>query len=190
MLSDQWMAMWKETTAAWDWTDYLKNVEQWSMQGMDLWKEMQVFVQSSAPPQAWFEAASAITEAWDTAIQGWGPAKTPDEREAEEQAMIQLERERDEAQQELAAQKKEVIRLKRSLAQKERSLNQSKKTVARQRTDINDRNKQIKVLEKKVAHQAERLLLRESQINTTPAPPKAPAKAAGRGRQVAAPETP
>lgn len=170
MRSDQWMAWWEETTSAWDWTDYLKNAEHWSTQGLDLWKEMQTLVQSTAAPQAWLEAATAMTEAWDAAIRSWGQATSPDAREAEQKALTQLTGERDAALAEAAAQKKEITRLKRSVTQKERSLSRNKQTVTEQRRDLTRKDRLIKTLEEKVKTQAERLLQLEARAKAAPAP--------------------
>ena len=165
MRSDQWMALWTDTAAACDWSDYLNNMGKWSNQSMAWWKEMQTLVQSNTIPQTWFEAAKAFTEAWDSAIQGWGQTSTPEDRDEQQQAIAELEKERDDAQKQLAAQKKEMANLKRNLTQ-------NKKTVTQQRSELEEKQLQIKDLEQKVEQQAERLLLLEAQAKSASKPAK------------------
>lgn len=169
MKSNPWMAMWEDTAAAWDWTDYLQNVENWSTEGMSLWTEMQDFVQANAAPRLWLEAAVTFAEAWDPVIRGWASAATPEARDAQKKAFRCLEKKHDEIREQMAAQKKEIARLKRSMGQKERTLNKSRQTVVQQRRDLTEKERQIKALESKMKQQAERLLQLEARAKSKPA---------------------
>lgn len=171
MKNHQWMALWNEALTANGWTDYLKQTEQWSNQGMNLWTDLQAFIQTHAPSQIWINAALEFSDQWKAALKNWGATPLPRKTDVDEKEIVKLKIQRDDAQANLKAQKQEMTKLKRTITQKEKQLNKETATVDQQREALAEKDQQIRSLEARLEQQTTKLNMLEAQ--TRKAIPKA-----------------
>lgn len=158
----------KETTTLWhdrlttfDWTDHLRQTEQWLYQGKEMLTAWQSFAQSCARPKLWIDATMGIATTWENTLKDWVSLITPSRGYDLEAKLVEMETQRNVAQSALKQNKEELARLRNTLAEKESSLNQEQVTVVQQRKVLAESEKQIKNLEKKLETQAARLVLLE-----------------------------